>query len=66
MSVAILTMWATDTMVGQFTPALRDGIGASSTFFLFACILVPQIIMVWKWMPETAGRSLEEIERSYR
>jgi len=21
--------------------------------------------MVWKWMPETAGRSLEEIESTY-
>jgi hypothetical protein len=34
-------------------------------FFLFATILVPQIIMVWKFMPETAGRSLEEIERTF-
>jgi hypothetical protein len=53
-------------LVGQFTPALREGIGPSGTFFLFACILVPQIFMVWKWMPETAGRSLEEIERTYQ
>jgi len=65
MSIAILTMWATDTLVGQFTPALREGIGPSGTFLLFALILVPQILMVWKWMPETAGRSLEEIERDY-
>lgn len=33
--------------------------------FQFAIILVTQILMVWKWMPETAGRSLEEIERDY-
>ena len=65
MAIAILTMWATDTLVGQFTPSLRDGIGPSNTFFLFALILVPQILMVWKWMPETAGRSLEEIEQDY-
>ena len=65
MSIAILTMWLTDTLVGQFTPALRDGVGPSGTFFIFACILVPQIVMIWKFMPETAGRSLEEIERSF-
>ena len=65
MSIAILTMWATDTLVGQFTPSLRDGIGPSGTFLIFALILVPQILMVWKWMPETAGRSLEEIEQGY-
>lgn len=65
MSIAILTMWATDTLVGQFTPALREGIGPSGTFFVFAAILVPQIFLVWKVMPETAGRSLEEIETWY-
>jgi len=66
MSVAILTMWAVDTVVGQFTPSLREALGPSFTFFLFAGFLVPQIFMVWKWMPETAGRSLEEIERNYK
>jgi MFS transporter, SP family, arabinose:H+ symporter len=66
MSVAILTMWATDTIVGQFTPSLREAIGPSFTFFLFAAILVPQIFMVWKFMPETAGRSLEDIERDFQ
>ena len=65
MSMAILTMWAADTLVGQLTPSLREGIGPSGTFFQFACILVPQIFLVWKMMPETAGRSLEEIERTY-
>jgi sugar porter (SP) family MFS transporter len=65
MAIAILTMWLTDTLVGQFTPALREGIGPSGTFFIFACILAPQIFMVWKVMPETAGRSLEEIEKTY-
>jgi sugar porter (SP) family MFS transporter len=65
MAIVILVMWLTDTLVGQFTPALRESIGPAMTFILFACILVPQIFMVWKFMPETAGRSLEEIERSY-
>lgn len=45
--------------------ALREGIGPSGTFLIFAAILVPQVFMVWKFMPETAGRSLEEIEQTY-
>jgi len=65
MSIVILTMWGTDTIVGQFTPSLREAVGPSVTFFIFAAILVPQIFMVWKWMPETAGRSLEEIEADF-
>jgi sugar porter (SP) family MFS transporter len=63
MSVVILTMWAVDTIVAQYTPSLREAVGPAFTFFLFAGILVPQIFMVWKFMPETAGRSLEDIER---
>ena len=65
MSIVILTMWGTDTIVGQFTPSLREAVGPSVTFFIFAVILVPQILLVWKWMPETAGRSLEEIEADF-
>ncbi|MHC4881847.1 MAG: sugar porter family MFS transporter [Planctomycetota bacterium] len=66
MSIVVLTMWLTDSVVGQFTPMLRDGVGPAITFIIFACILIPQILMVWKFMPETAGRSLEEIERWYK
>ena len=65
MSTVILTMWAADTLVAQFLPLLEEGIGPSGTFFLFACLLAPQIFLVWKFMPETAGRSLEEIEKTY-
>ena len=65
MSIVILTMWGTDTIVGQFTPSLREAVGPSVTFIIFAAILIPQILLVWKWMPETAGRSLEAIEADF-
>lgn len=61
-SVVVLSVWLADALLGQFFPLLRDSFGANVTFFIFAVILVPQIWMVWKHMPETAGRSLEEIE----
>jgi SP family arabinose:H+ symporter-like MFS transporter len=32
---------------------------------VFAAILIPQFYFVWKVMPETKGKSLEEIERSW-
>jgi len=34
-------------------------------FFIFAAILVLQIFMLWKWILETTGRSMEEIESIY-
>ena len=36
------------------------------TFFLFAGMCVPYILIVWKLMPETAGKSLEEIEQYWK
>lgn len=66
MAVVVLALWLSDTIVGQVFPLMRDAFGASTTFFLFAAIITPQLWMVWKAMPETAGRSLEEIEGWYR
>jgi sugar porter (SP) family MFS transporter len=65
MSIVVLAMWTTDTILGQLFPLMRDSLGASGTFFLFALILVPQIFLVLKCMPETANRSLEDIESDY-
>jgi len=33
-------------------------------FLVFAAIMVLQFFVVWKFLPETKGRSLEEIEAS--
>ena len=44
-----------------------DSLGVSSlfllVFFLFALMCVPYMLIVWKLVPETTGKSLEEIER---
>ena len=36
---------------------------AAGTFFLFAAMCVPYMLLIWKAVPETSGRTLEEIER---
>lgn len=35
----------------------------AGTFLLFAIMCVPYILIMWKMVPETTGKSLEEIER---
>jgi hypothetical protein len=44
---------------------VRDSLGVAGSFFIFAVVLIPQFFFVWKVMPETKGRTLEEIERSW-
>lgn len=65
-AISSLAVWLADAVLNQLFPLMRDGWGKSATFFCFAAILIPQFFFVWKIMPETKGRSLEEIERSWR
>jgi sugar porter (SP) family MFS transporter len=65
-AICSLAVWTADAIVGQLFPILRDSWGKSATFFVFAAVLSPQFYFVWKVMPETKGRSLEEIERSWQ
>ena len=66
-AVAICTMalWLTDVCLNQFFPIVQSKYGASVSFFTFAIFLVPQFIFIIKIMPETKGKSLEEIESNW-
>ena len=44
---------------------LTNGIGESATFFLFAAMCVLSFIFVWRFVPETRGHSLEEIQEMW-
>jgi hypothetical protein len=43
-------------------PYLAENLGGATVFFFFGVMMVLQLIFVWKWMPETKGRSLEQLE----
>jgi MFS transporter, SP family, arabinose:H+ symporter len=64
-AVSSLAVWTADAILNLLFPVLRDNWGKDVTFYVFAAILVPQFYFVWKIMPETKGRSLEDIERSW-
>ena len=55
MSIAGFALWIGTYLVGQLTP--------TGTFLLFALMCAPYMLIVWKLIPETTGKSLEEIER---
>ena len=63
MSVAGFALWIGTYLVGQLTPWLLSAATPAGTFLIFAVMCVPYILIVWKLMPETTGKSLEEIER---
>ncbi len=64
-SVATAANWLAAFLVAQFFLSLVDAIGESTTFFLFAALCVVSFVFVWYLVPETKGRSLEEIQERW-
>ena len=61
MSIAGFALWIGTYLIGQLTPILL-GWSEAGTFFLFAIMCVPYMLIMWKVIPETTGKTLEEIE----
>ncbi len=61
MSIAGFALWIGTYLIGQLTPVLL-GWSPAGTFFIFAIMCVPYMLIMWKVIPETTGRTLEEIE----
>ena len=62
MSIAGFALWIGTYLIGQLTPVLL-GWSQAGTFFLFAAMCVPYMLIMWKVIPETTGKTLEEIEK---
>ncbi|MBQ3175787.1 MAG: sugar porter family MFS transporter [Bacteroidales bacterium] len=61
MSIAGFALWIGTYLIGQLTPVLL-GWSQSGTFLIFAVCCVPYMLIMWKVVPETTGKTLEEIE----
>ena len=61
-ALATLSLWIGNFLVGQLTPLMLEGLGASWTFWLFALCCSPALWLTWRLIPETKGRSLEDID----
>lgn len=66
MALAIFMLWLADFIVTQTFPRLREGIGPAATFWLYAGCSLLSTIFVILMVPETKGRTLEEIEAFWR
>ena len=62
MSIAGVSLWVGTYLIGQLTPWLLENLNPSGTFLLFAGMCFPYLYLMWRYIPETAGKSLEEIE----
>ncbi|WP_330985668.1 MULTISPECIES: sugar porter family MFS transporter [Enterobacterales] len=61
-SIATFALWGGNFFVSRFFPVLVENISAANTFFIFAGTSVVALIFVLTMVPETKGKTLEEIE----
>src|ERR687889_1147640 len=66
MSVAALCNWGSNFLVALTFPVLLAALGGAGAFWLFAVLGIVAWLFVWFLVPETKGRSLEEIEADMR
>ena len=64
-AVATAANWAAAFLVSQTFLSLLDAIGETATFFLFAVMCVIAYVWIKRKVPETKGKSLEEIQEAW-
>jgi SP family galactose:H+ symporter-like MFS transporter len=66
MSIAALCNWGSNFIVALIFPVLLATFGGAGSFWLFAALGIVAWIFVYFMVPETKGRTLEEIEADLR
>ncbi len=64
-AVATAANWGAAWLVTQFFLSLTDLLGESGTFGLFAFMCAVAFVFVWRVLPETKGRTLDEIQQMW-
>ena len=62
MSVATIALWSACFLLTYTFPLLNTWLGAYGTFWLYGAICISGFIFILKKLPETKGKSLEELE----
>lgn len=65
MSIATLALWSACFMVTYLFPVLNKWAGASGTFWTFGAICIVGFFFIKNYLPETKGKTLEEIEQEF-
>lgn len=63
-SVAVCTLWCGNYLVSLVFPAMLDALKGDS-FYVFSVICFTCFGFVWRFVPETKGKTLEQIEHQF-
>jgi len=65
MSIAIVALWIACTIVTIAFPVMLEKLSGGITFLIFALICLANLLYVWRYVPETKGKTLEELEKEF-
>jgi sugar porter (SP) family MFS transporter len=63
MSVAVTSLWIACFILTYTFPLLNSHLGPAGTFWLYAAICVAGLVFIFAKLPETKGKTLEQIEK---
>ncbi len=66
MGIAVFVLWIVNATISLVFPLLVGALGATGTFGIFVLINLASIVFVSRFVPETRGRTLEELEDDFR
>ena len=60
------SLMVTGFFITLTNPILIETVNPSGTFFIYTALTLPAIWFIWRYVPETKGKTLEEIEKYWR
>ena len=63
MSLAAVVLWIGNFSLTFTFPSIKEGLGWSLNFWLYALICIVGFVVMYYKLPETKGKSLEQIEK---
>jgi MFS transporter, SP family, xylose:H+ symportor len=72
MSIPVATLWISNLIISWTFPMLNDNVWLTEKFnhgfsyWIYGMMCLLAFLFVWKFIPETKGRSLEEIEKFWK
>ena len=65
MSIAVTALWVASFILTYTFPLFNHSLGAAKTFWIYAAICVVGFLFIRARLPETKGKTLEQIEASW-
>jgi MFS transporter, SP family, major inositol transporter len=62
MGASVFCLWIANAFLGLYFPTLIAALGITGSFFGFGIVNALALLFVWRVVPETRGRTLEQLE----